>query len=105
PELQRRLVGVVQEGEKLVIFALRDRVELVIVALATTDRQPEEDRAGGIDAIDDRLDPELLDVDAAFLIAKRIAVEAGRHLLALRGVGEQIAGELLDGEAVERQVA
>ena len=32
---------------------------------------------GGVDAIDDRVDPELFDVDPAFLIDLRIAMKAG----------------------------
>ena len=34
-----------------------------------------------------------------------IAVEAGGDALIERGIGQQIAGQLLDGEAVERQIA
>ena len=80
-QFQGRLVGVVEEGEELVILALRDRIELVVVALAAADRQAQEDDAGGVDAIDDRLDAELLEVDAAFLVDLRVAVEAGGDLL------------------------
>ena len=40
----------------------------MVVALAATDRQAEEDCARCIDPVDDRLDAKLFDVDSAFLI-------------------------------------
>ena len=43
-------------------------------------------------------------IDAALFVEHRVAMEAGGDLLALRGVGEHVAGELLDGELVERHV-
>ena len=76
-QFQRRLIDAVEEGEELVILALRNRIELVVVTLAAADRQAEENAAGRVDAIDDRLDAELFHVDAAFLVDLRIAVEAG----------------------------
>ncbi len=62
-DLELGLIHVVEEGEKLVILALGDRVVLVVVALGAADRQPEKDRARRVDAIDDRIDAKLLDVD------------------------------------------
>ena len=44
---------VVEEGVELVILLLRDRVELVVVALGAADGQAEPDGAGGVDAVDD----------------------------------------------------
>src|SRR5207249_199321 len=85
-------------------LALANRIELVVVALAATDRQAEPYGAGGVDAVNHRLDAELLDVDAAFLIDERVAVEARGDLLVERRVRQQIAGELLDCELVERQI-
>ena len=43
-------------------------------------------------------------IDAAFVGRDVAAVEAGGDLLVERGVGQQVAGELLDGELVERHV-
>ena len=99
------LVGVVEEGEELVVLALRQRVVLVVVALGAADRQAEPDRRRRVDAVDDRLDAELLLVDAALVVGQRVAVEAGGQLLREAGAGQQVAGQLLDGELVERQVA
>ena len=47
----------------------------MVVALGAADRQAKEDRTGGIDAIDDRIDPELLDVDSPFLVDQRISMK------------------------------
>ena len=98
------VVLVVEEGQQPVVVALRDRVELVVVALAAADGQAEPDAAGGVDAIDDGLDAELFHIDAAFFVNEGVAVEAGGDALAPGGVRQQVAGQLLDRELVERQV-
>ena len=67
-DLELGLVHVVEEGEEPVVLALGDRVVLVVVALGAADRQAEEDRPGRVDPVDDRIDPELLDVDPPFLV-------------------------------------
>src|SRR5262249_9775457 len=104
-QVERRLIGVIEEREKLVILALRKGVELVVVALGAADCQAKKDAAGGVHAIDDRFDAELLEVYSPFLVDERIAVEAGGDLLRQRRAGEQIAGNLLDGELVEGEIA
>ena len=101
---ERRLVAVVEEGEQPVVLALADRVVLVIVTLAAADGQAEEDGAGGVDAIDDRLDAEHLDVDAPLLVRRRVAVKTRGDPIRLRRLREQIAGKLIDDEAIDRQV-
>src|SRR5207247_8565919 len=75
----------VEEGEELVILALADRVELVVVALGTADREAEPDLAGRVDAIDNRLAAELLLIDTPLAIGQRVAVKARRDLLIDRG--------------------
>ena len=101
-DLQVGLVHVVEEGEEPVVLALADRVVLVVVALRAADRQAEQDRARRVDPVDDRLDPELLDVDPPFLVDRRVAVEPGGDPLAERGARPQVAGDLVDREPVER---
>ena len=100
-----RLVGVVQEGEHAVVFVLRQRVVLVGVALGALDGQAEHALADGVHAVEHRLHAELLGIDAAFLVDHRVAQEAGGHHLVLRGVRQQVAGDLLDDELVVGQVA
>ena len=84
---------------------LRNRIELVVMAAGTADRQPQVDRARRGDAIDHRLDAEFLGVGSPFFIQQRVAMKPGRHELIDRRVGQQVAGELLDRELIERQVA
>lgn len=43
--------------------------------------------------------------DAAFLVDHGVPVEPGRDTLFLRRAGQEVAGELLEGEAVEGKVA
>ena len=75
---------VVQEGEHPVVLFLRERVELVVVALGALDRQAEDALADGVHAVEHRLHAELLGVDAAFLVDHRVAQEAGGDELVLR---------------------
>ena len=103
-DLEIGLIHIVEEGEEPVILALGDRVVLVVVALGAADRQAEEDRAGGADPVDDRLDSELLDVDPPLLVDRRIPVEPRGDPLRERGTWAEIAGELIDHELVERPV-
>ena len=81
-----------------------DGIEFVVVALGAADGEAEPDGAGGGDAIEDAVDAELFFVDAAFLVDLGVAMEAGGDFLAFGGVGQEVAGELLDGELVEGHV-
>ena len=53
---------------------------------------------GRFHAVDHVLDLILLRNRAAFEIDHVVAVETGGDLLLERGVGQQVAGQLLDGE-------
>src|SRR5262249_3758549 len=94
----------VEKRKELVILALADRIILVIVALGAADGQTQEHFARGIHAIDYLLDAELLGVHTPFLIRQRVAVEAGRDSLVLRGIWKKIAGKCSSGKAIERNV-
>ena len=72
---------------------------------AQAERRSHPDLHRGIDPIDDRRDPELLVVDAALGVDHRVAMEARGDALVDSRVGEQVAGNLLDRELIERQVA
>ncbi len=88
-DLEVGLVHVVEEGEEPVVIALADRVVLVVVALRTADGEAEQDGTRRVDPVHDRLDAELLDVDPAFLVDRRIPVEAGRNELGGRWRGSR----------------
>src|SRR4051812_41937912 len=75
------------------------------MALGAADGEPEPDGGGRVDAIDDRLDAELLDVDPPLLVDRCVAVEPGGDLLRERRVGPEVPRELVDGELVEGEVA
>ena len=61
----------------------------MVVALGTAHGQTQEDGARRVHPVDDRLDPELLDVDAPFLVDLGVAMEPGGDLLVDRGVGRR----------------
>ncbi len=101
----RGLVVVVQEGEQPVILFLRQRVELVAVALGTLNRQAEDAFADRVHPVEHRFHPELFGIDATFLVDHRVPQVAGGDLLVLGGRGQLVAGQLLDDELVVGQVA
>ena len=98
-------VVAIDEREQPIIFLLRQGIIFVVVALGALNREPEHALADRVHAIEHRVHPELLGVHAAFFIEHRVAQKTGRHNLVLRGIGQQIAGELLDNELIIRQIA
>ena len=68
-----RLIGVVQKREQAVIFVVRDRVELVRVALSALGRQPEHRLAEAVDAVKHLDHPEFLRDDRPLLVDRAIA--------------------------------
>ena len=107
---ERRLValigilGVVEECVELVILLLRNGVVFVRVALGTGHRGAHPDGEGRVDAVHDGGGAPLLVVRAAFVVSHRVAMEGGALELFVRRAVEQVGGELLQGEPVERQV-
>jgi len=73
----------------------------MVVALGAGHRRTHPDRPGGVHAIDDGHIAELLAIGAALGVGLRIAVKGRRHNLFLGGVRQQVAGNLLDREAIE----
>ena len=94
--VEAALGDVVEEGVELVILALRDRVELVVVALRTADGQPEPDGAGGVHAVDDVGGVVLLGDRPPFVVDHVVAVEPAGDLLREQRARQEVAGELLD---------
>ena len=103
--LQRRLVGAVENGEQLVEFALRNRVVLVIVAAGAAQGQTKKRGAGRANAVDHGFHAKLLVVGPAFFVQHRVAMEPGCNALSDAGIVQHVAGQLLDRELVERQIA
>src|SRR6266545_4105000 len=95
---------IVEEGVELIILLLRDGIVLMVVTLSAGGRQAEPDSACGIDAIDNVVVVILRRNGAALEVDHVIAIEAAGDLLPHRGAGQQIPGQLLDGEAIEGQV-
>ena len=99
-----RLVAIVEKREHPVVLGVRQRIVLVAVALRTLNRQAQHSLADGVHAVEHRFHAELLGIDAALLVDHRVPQEARRHELVLRGLGQQVAGDLLDEELVVRHV-
>ena len=82
--VQTRLVDVVEERKQREVVALRDRVELVVVAARALERQAEHRGAERVHAIGDVLGAELLFDAAAFVGLPVQAVERRRDALLAR---------------------
>ena len=99
------LVGVVEEGEQAEILLVRERIELVGVALGTLGGDPEHCLAEAVDPVEHLDHPELLRNDRPLFVEHAVAQITGGHDLILRGIREQVAGHLLDHEAVVGKIA
>ena len=98
------LVDVVEKGKKPVEVLLRDRVELVIVAARTGEREPEKHSAYRLNAVGHVFDDPFVRNRAGLGVDTVVAVEAGGHLREKVSVWNQVARHLLGDESVERHV-
>ena len=98
------LIDVLEKRKERIEIPHGNRIKLVIVTAGAFQRQTQERRAEGIDAIHHITDPELFFDDATFLVLQVEAVERGGQTLLLRCFRQQIAGKLPGREPVEGQV-
>ena len=94
----------VEEGEEAVVIALRDGVELVIVAACALQRKSERGHAQRAYSVHDILDAVFLVDDAALGVDDVVAAEARGDFLLQRRLRQQIARELLGEKTVVGQV-
>ena len=97
-------VGFMDIGEERpegVEVPLRERVELMVVALGAAGRLAQPGRADRAHAVRQHPLLVVLGLGPAFLGGQQQAVEAGAHLGLDVGVRQQVARHLLQGEAVE----
>ena len=100
--LDRAALGdVIEEGEELIKFPLRNGIVFVVVAAAAIEREREPREAGGLDAVDDVLDAPFLGDEAALAVDAVVAMKACGDGLRARGRGQQVAGDLVDRELIE----
>ena len=95
---------VAEEGGQRVEILGRERVELVVVALRAVGRQAQVDPADRLHAVGGVVGEVLFDDGAAFIGRGVAPLETGRDQLRLRRIRQQVAGDLLDRELVERLV-
>ena len=68
-------IHAVEEGVELVIFLLRNGIILMVVTLSATNRETEEDLAGGVGAVHCIGDVELIRIGSSLLIEGHATVE------------------------------
>ena len=101
---QAVLVLVAEHRGHREVFALRDRIILVVVTAGALHRQAHETVAGGHHAVIDAVLSELLGDRAAFERHAMQPVEGRRHALVLGRRRQQVAGELFRQELVVRLI-
>ena len=94
----------VEDIVKSKVVGLLERVEFMVVATGAIEGEAEPDSRRGLDAVEDVFDARFLGDATALAVEHVVAVETARDFLRLGGVGDEIAGELLDGELVVRHV-
>src|SRR5262249_53210650 len=95
---------VVKEGEELVKLFLAHRVILVVMAASATQSQTDPGHPGRPPPPHHGFDPPFLTDDTPLTIEPMVPVEPRRHDLRTSRLGEHVAGDLLDGKAVEWHV-
>ena len=101
---QLRFGRVVHERHQLVVRPVRYRVELVRMTLCTAQREAKPGGAGGVDAINHRVESKLERINASLLVDHRVAMKTSGHALRQCGARQHVAGDLFDGELIERHV-
>ena len=94
------LRGGVEKGVHLEEFLLRDGVVFVVVALGALHRQAEDGGGDGIDLVHGVVHAVFLLDGSALVGVHAVAQETGGGDLVRRGVGDEVAGDLLQHELV-----
>ena len=92
---------IVEKGVELVELLGADGVVLVVVAFGATHGQPHEGRPQRVDPIHHVFVEVFVGIGTALVVGHVVAHESRGHALGHRGVGQQVAGQLLDGELIE----
>ena len=96
-------LNVPEEGGELVIVLLRNRIEHMVVAAGTAQRQPQKQRAGRAHHFVDFVPGGRLLV-VGLVVENAEAVKTGGDDRLVRRIGQFVAGKLFEHEAVVRLV-
>ena len=98
--LKTQFIDAVEIGHQAEEIILADRVKFVVVALGATDGHSHHGCAVGAHAVHRVMDKPFFGDRATLIVDAVVAVEGGGELLVERGIGKQIAGQLLGEELV-----
>ena len=76
----------------------------MVVALGAFEGGAKPDGTGGVDAVDDLIDAAFFGLSTRFDVGGGAAMKAGGDDLLGRGVRQQVAGDLFEGELIEGHV-
>ena len=94
----------IEVGEHLEVILLADRVELVVMALRTSEGEAEHRLAQGLHAVGVVVDEVLRGDGAALVCVHVVPLETGRDELGVGRVRQEVTGQLLQDELVVGQV-
>src|SRR5688572_29505645 len=95
-------LSIIEERKEPVILLLRKRIVFVVVALRAGERRSQPDGCGRINAVHNGCYAILFRIYAALFINHGIPVKSGGDSLLERGIWEEVSGNLLNGELIER---
>ncbi len=100
PAIFAKFRNIIEEGEELIVVALRDGIEFVIVAMRAFERQSQPSHAERSHAIGYVLDAVLFFDNAAFGIDDVVASKTCGNPLIERRVRKQVARQLFGEKAI-----
>ena len=93
-------VGVVEKSKNTEVVVVGDGIEFMRVALGALEGEAESGFADAVETVDDGLDAKLLRDNGALLVDHAVAEKTGGDDLILGGLGQEVAGDLLDEKLV-----
>ena len=93
-------VGVVEKSKNAEVVVVGDGIEFVRVALGALEGEAESGFADAVEPVDDGLDAKLLRDNGALFVDHAVAEKTGGDDLILGGLGQEVAGDLLDEKLV-----
>ena len=102
--VQINITRVIEERCKLIVLFVTKRIVGMAVALHAAERHALPRLPGGVHPVDHGGNAEFLIVRAPLFIGLRDPMSRGGHIVFNSGLRQQIAGDLLDGKLIERQI-
>ncbi len=94
-------IQIVEERKELIVLALGERIELVVMAAGTTERDTHQDCRCCVNTISHVFNPVFFRDDSPFRIDHMVSIEARGNPLIERRFGKQVACQLFRHKLVK----